>query len=55
MDNATIVLGTHVFIGIALAGLGVYRGTAGQVVPGALNVVVAALVIGAGVFISRAS
>lgn len=55
MENATIVLGAHVFVGIALAGFGVYRGTAGQVVPGALNVLVAALVIGAGVIISRSA
>ncbi|QZX99112.1 hypothetical protein [Halobaculum rubrum] len=53
MEKATVVLGAHVFVGIALAAFGVYRATVGQVVPGALNVVVAALVIGAGVFISR--
>lgn len=55
MEKGTLVLGAHVFVAVGLAAFGVYRMTVGQVVPGALNVVVAALVIGAGVFITRAT
>lgn len=55
MEKQTLVFGVHVFIGVALAGFGVYRGAVGQVLPGALNVVVAALVVGAGRYIAESA
>jgi hypothetical protein len=53
METKNVVVAAHVLVAIGLVAFGAYRISLGRVVPGALNVVVAALVVGVGVYAGR--
>jgi hypothetical protein len=53
METKNLVLGVHVVVAIALVAFGAYRISLGRVVPGTLNLVMAALAVGVGVYASR--
>jgi hypothetical protein len=53
MDRARLVLGAHGVVAVGLIAFGAYRISRGSVVPGALNVVMAAAVVAVGVYMSR--
>lgn len=53
MDKQQLVFGAHGVIGLGLLAFGAYRVSAGNVVPGALNVAMAVVVVGVGYYISR--
>lgn len=53
MEARNLVVGVHVLIAAALVAFGAYRISLGRLVPGALNVAMAALVVGMGVYVRR--
>jgi hypothetical protein len=55
MEKEQLVLGVHGVVALGLLAFGAYRVASGNLVPGALNVAMAAAVVGVGVFISRSN
>ncbi|WP_181861608.1 hypothetical protein [Haloplanus salinus] len=53
MDRQRLVVGVHVVVALGLFAFGVYRLSLGRVVPGGLNVVMAAAIAVAGVYMGR--
>ncbi|WP_251329551.1 hypothetical protein [Haloplanus pelagicus] len=52
MEKDTLVFGTHGVVALGLIAFGAYRVSGGAVVPGALNVVMAAAVVVVGRYVA---
>jgi len=53
MERKHLVVGVHLLVALGLVAFGAYRISLGRVVPGTFNLVMAALVVGLGVYAGR--
>lgn len=53
MDRGNLIIGVHALVALGLVGVGAVRVNAGNVLGGALSVVMAALVVALGFFVAR--
>ncbi|MFB6157281.1 MAG: hypothetical protein ABEJ34_05510 [Haloferacaceae archaeon] len=53
MESSDLVFGAHALVGAGLVAFGAYRISLGRVVPGALNVAMAAVIVAVGAYVRR--
>ncbi|MFB6256027.1 MAG: hypothetical protein ABEH58_04740 [Haloplanus sp.] len=53
MEKERLVLGAHVVVALGMLAFGAYRVSRGNVVPGSLNMAMAAAIAGVGVYMTR--
>jgi uncharacterized protein YaiE (UPF0345 family) len=53
MEKEQLVLGAHGVVALGMFAFGAYRASRGNVVPGAINVAMAGVIVAVGVYMTR--